>query len=210
MPFPTTCGGVSSSAPGGLSGRGTPPLADSQSSDDRIPTPTHRSRSHPGRSPRGPSRGTPLLGHARASRFFWCGGATTLCHRGRVQPLQRSLHEGLIVGDTVAVPGTSLASASAPASRFARPRQIRWPAGPSSAGVNQAVHHRRKPVRGPRRSHRHRRDCHRRGGAAGEVAAETLRREGYRGRLSLVTAERRGGGSAELSKTNLAGNAPEE
>jgi apoptosis-inducing factor 3 len=48
-------------------------------------------------------------------------------------------------------------------------------------------------------------------GAAGEVAAETLRREGYNGAITLVGAE--SGGPVDrpnLSKDYLAGNAPEE
>ena len=49
------------------------------------------------------------------------------------------------------------------------------------------------------------------GGAAGEVAAETLRREGYRGRVSLITREPQGPvDRPNLSKDYLAGNAPEE
>ncbi len=49
------------------------------------------------------------------------------------------------------------------------------------------------------------------GGGAGEVAAETLRREGYRGRITLVAAEPQGPvDRPNLSKDYLAGNAPEE
>ncbi|HZE76046.1 MAG TPA: FAD-dependent oxidoreductase, partial [Gemmatimonadales bacterium] len=157
--------------------------------------------------------GTPLLGHAEGEPVLLVRRGDELFAIGAVcSHYSGPLHEGLIVGDTVRCPWHHACFSLRTGEPLRPPALNAVACWAVERRGDQAVITGRKPVpRAPEVASDIGAIVIVGGGAAGEVAAETLRREGYRGRLSLVTAERQGPvDRPNLSKDYLAGNAPEE
>jgi len=157
--------------------------------------------------------GTPLLGHAEGEPVLLVRRGDELFAIGAVcSHYSGPLHEGLIVGDTVRCPWHHACFSLRTGEPLRPPALNPVACWAVERRGDQAVITGRKPVpRAPEVASDIGAIVIVGGGAAGEVAAETLRREGYRGRLSLVTAERQGPvDRPNLSKDYLAGNAPEE
>lgn len=122
------------------------------------------------------------------------------------------LHEGLVVGDTVRCP-LHHACFSLRTGEPVRPPALNpvacWVV--ERRGDTVLVSGKRSALRAPATGAEIARIAIVGAGAAGQVAAETLRREGYHGAISLVGAEPDGPvDRPNLSKDYLAGTAPED
>ncbi|MGH7073724.1 MAG: FAD-dependent oxidoreductase [Stellaceae bacterium] len=160
--------------------------------------------------------GTPLLGHVgdelvlltRKGEEVFATGATCTHYGG-------PLAEGLLVGDTIRCPWHH-ASFNLRTGEALRPPALNPIACFTIERQGSTIHVRGKRAPTPRRPAVSAADAPRSvvilgGGAAGNCAAETLRHEGYAGRLTLVSADSSVPyDRPNLSKDYLAGNAQEE
>ena len=157
----------------------------------------------------GHAAGEPVL-LARSGREVFAIGAECTHYRG-------PLAEGLRIGDTVRCPRAPrlLQPAHGRAATGAGARSGRVLAGRAARGGGTVfVHDKLAPARGAARAATRGQPesvVIIGGGAAGQAAAEMLRREGYIGPVTMLSAEsERPYDRPNLSKDYLAGNTPEE
>ena len=157
--------------------------------------------------------GRPLLGHAQGEAVLIVRQGPELFAIGAVcTHYSGPLAEGLVVGDTVRCPWHHACFSlrtGAPLRPPALNPVASWVV--ERTGDTVRVAGKRPPIRTPSVGADIDTIAIVGAGAAGEVAAETLRREGYHGSIILIGAEPVGPvDRPNLSKDYLAGNAPEE
>ncbi len=156
--------------------------------------------------------GAKLLGHAQGEPVLVVRRGTEIFAIGAVcTHYSGPLHEGLVVGDTVRCPWHH-ACFSLRTGEPVRPPALNpvacWAA--ERRGETAVVTGKRPPRRVPSAGAEIDTIAIVGAGAAGEVAAETLRREGYHGSITLLGTEPEGPvDRPNLSKDYLAGTAPE-
>jgi 3-phenylpropionate/trans-cinnamate dioxygenase ferredoxin reductase subunit len=159
--------------------------------------------------------GVPLLGHADGEPVLLvrCGGraravGVTCTHYGG------PLAEGMVVGETIRCPWHHAAFSLTTGEALRAPALSDLPCWDVEERDGRVVVAGRREARAPRSSSGARHPASVvivGGGAAGLAAADMLRREGYAGPVTIVSAERTPPvDRPNLSKDYLAGNAPEE